>query len=80
VAWCWRSAVDRLLVVVNLSDSDVQALVRVPWDDLSGTRWRVTDLSNGQTFERLGHDMCHAGLYVGLAPWGFHVLTGWSAA
>ncbi len=34
--WSWIKGDDRYLIVVNLSDSDVQARVQVPWSDLRG--------------------------------------------
>jgi hypothetical protein len=76
-AWCWRSAAEYQLIVINLSDSRVQGRVRLPWDELMGKSWQMTDLFTGQIFERSGDEMCIPGLYVDLAPWGFHVLTQW---
>jgi glycosidase len=75
VAWCWRSAEERRLIVVNLSESEAQGLVLLPWDDLKGGAWRMTDLLTEAVYERSGDEMCTRGLYVDLAPWGFHVLT-----
>ena len=75
IAWCWRSAEERRLIVVNLSDSQAQGLVLLPWDDLKGGAWRMTDLLTEAVYERRGDEMCTRGLYVDLAPWGFHVLT-----
>jgi hypothetical protein len=77
VAWCWRSAGEHHLVVVNLSDSGAQGQVRLPWDELTGTSWQMTDLFTGQMYERSGEEMCNSGMYVDLPPWGFHVLTRW---
>jgi hypothetical protein len=77
VAWCWRSAEKYCLIVVNLSDSGAQGLVRLPWDELMGRKWRMTDLFTGQMYERSGDEMRDPGLYVGLPPWGFHILTRW---
>jgi glycosidase len=77
VAWCRRGAGEHHLIVVNLSDSVAQGLVRLPWDGLRGRRWQVTDLFTGQTYERSGDEMCTPGLYVDLPPWGFHILTRW---
>jgi len=54
-----------------------QAMVRVPWNDLNGSTWKITDVFTGQVYERSGDEMTNAGLYVDLPPWGFHVLTGW---
>lgn len=77
VAWCWCSAGEHHLVVVNLSDSGAQGQVRLPWDELAGTSWQMTDLFTGQMYERSGKEMCNPGMYVDLPPWGFHVLTRW---
>jgi hypothetical protein len=77
VAWCWRSTREHHLIVVNLSDSGAQGLVRLPWDELKARAWQVTDLFTGQMYERSGDEMCNPGLYVDLPPWGFHILTRW---
>jgi hypothetical protein len=77
VAWCWRIAGEHHLIVVNLSDSGAQGLIRLPWDELTGRRWQMTDHFTGQMYERSGDEMCNPGLYVDLPPWGFHVLTRW---
>ncbi len=77
VAWCWSSAGGQHLVVVNLSASGAQAMVRLPWEDLKGRAWRITDLFNGQMYERSGDEMYTQGLYVDLPPWGYHFLTHW---
>jgi hypothetical protein len=77
IAWCWRSAGDHHLIVVNLSDSDAQGQVRLPWDELTGKSWQMTDLFTGQRYERRGDEMCNPGMYVDLPLWGFHVLTCW---
>jgi glycosidase len=75
VSWCWSSP-DRLeLVVVNLSDRPAQATVKLPWEELRGATWTLTDRLSGQVFPREGDDMAEHGLYVALAPWGFHFLS-----
>jgi hypothetical protein len=75
VAWCWRKGKDRHLIVVNLSDFGSQAHVPVPWADLSGRSWRLTESFTGEVFERDGNKLRSPGLYVDLHPWGFHVLS-----
>jgi len=77
IAWCWRSAGEYQLIVVNFSDSGAQGHVRLPWDGLTGKSWQVTDLFTGQMYERSGDEMCNTGIYVDLPPWGFHVLIRW---
>ena len=74
VAWCWRSAKERYLVVVNLSDARSQGTVKVPWDELKSISCRLTDLFTGAVYERKGEEMLNSGLYVDLEAWGFHFL------
>ena len=74
VAWCWEKAVDRHLIVVNLSEVRSQARVKLPWADLAGRSWRLTDPLRQMVFERAGDELREAGLYVDLEPWGYHVL------
>ena len=38
VAWSWVKDDDRRFIVVNLSDSAVQARVRVPWTEVRGAK------------------------------------------
>ena len=74
VAWCWRKEDERCVIVVNLSDARSQARVPVPWDDLGGRTWRLTDPLSGRVYKRSGGEMREPGLYVDLKGWGFHFL------
>jgi hypothetical protein len=78
VAWCWASGAapqGRHLVVVNLSDAPAQARVRLPWDDLAGRTWTLTDRLGGQRFDRDGSAVADDGLYVALDGWASHFLA-----
>ncbi len=74
VSWCWADGDRCNVVVVNLSDQHSQARVQIPWDALTGCEWRLTDLLSGAVYDRNGDEMRDPGLYVGLPPWGYHVL------
>ena len=74
VAWAWNKDGDRYLIVVNLTDSPAQALIKVGFDDLGGNQWRLTDLLSGATYERDGDGMLSPGLYVDLPAWSYHFL------
>ena len=74
LAWCWRGASERLLVVLNASAASVQARVHVPWGDLDGRTWELRDAWTGNIFERDGGELQRDGLYVDLGPWCGHVL------
>ncbi|MEW6360212.1 MAG: alpha-amylase family glycosyl hydrolase [Planctomycetota bacterium] len=74
VSWCWRKDLSRCLIVVNLSNAPSQALVRVPWEDLRGRSWRLRDVFTSAGYDRDGNEMTDPGIFVALAPWGFHFL------
>jgi hypothetical protein len=74
-AWSWTKGEDRQLVIVNLSDSAVQARVHLPWDELRGKTWRLSDALSEATYDREGDDINNNGLYVELAPWAGQILA-----
>jgi len=73
VAWSWLKEQDRSLIAINLSDQPVQARIRVPWRELAGTTWKLTDMLADLSYEREGDEMLFPGLYVELRPWGHHL-------
>jgi hypothetical protein len=75
VAWGWRREGERCVVVVNLSDARSQARVRMPWEDIAGRSWRLTDVFSGAVYERDGDEMRGVGLYVELDGWACHLLS-----
>jgi hypothetical protein len=74
VAWSWVTDDDRRLIVVNLSDSAVQARVQVPWEEVRGETWRLTDALSDATYDRNGDELAASGLYVELGPWSYSFL------
>lgn len=75
LAWTWRNGHERALIVINYSARRSQAMVRVPWQDLRGQVWRLSDSLNGDVFIRDGNQMCEGGLFVDLDAWRFHFLS-----
>ncbi len=71
VAWSWIKDNDRRLIVVNLSDRAVQARVQVPWEEIRGVTWRLTDVLSDSSYDRDGDEMASPGLYVELGPWSY---------
>lgn len=62
-----------LRVIINFRQEADQALVRAPWDELRGKKWRLNDLLSGESYDRDGDEMRDAGLYVDLGPWQCHL-------
>ena len=79
LCWAWRDGAARTLVVVNDGPGPAAARVQVPWADVAGRAWRLDDLLSGDSFLRDGDEIASAGLYVGLRPWGCHLLA-WTHA
>ena len=75
IALCWSSGETRNLVVVNYADQPAQARVRLPWSELTGKDWQLSDRLNGVEFTRPGDELAADGLYVGLDPWAAHFLA-----
>jgi Alpha amylase, catalytic domain len=73
VAWTWIKDDARYLIAVNLSDRAVQARVRVPWDEVRGRSWRLTDALSDATYVRDGDEMAGPGLYVELGAWSYNL-------
>jgi hypothetical protein len=79
LAWWWSEgdsvAAARHLIVVNLSGEPAHGRIPAPPEAALPAAWLMTDLLSGVEFERDGDELREAGLYVGLEPWGFHVLN-----
>ncbi|MBI5761201.1 MAG: alpha-amylase [Planctomycetales bacterium] len=81
--WTWNGCVafvwsgrdgSRLVVVVNLAPHRSQCLVQLPFPDLRGGHYRLTDLINAGDYDWDGDHLAGKGLYVDLPEWGYHVL------
>jgi hypothetical protein len=73
LAWCWAKDDERCLVVINFRHEAAQARVLVPWDELRGKMWRLSDGLSGESYDRSGDEMREGGLYVDLGPWQCHL-------
>ncbi len=72
VAWGWRLGEERRLIIVNLSGHRSQARVPLPWEDLAGRTWQLTEAFTGEIYARDGQELHQPGLFVDLEGWGFH--------
>jgi hypothetical protein len=72
VALSWVKDQDRRLIVVNLSERAAQGRVRVPWEEVRGAAWHLTDVFSGWSCDRDGDEMVTAGLYIELQAWSFY--------
>ncbi|MFD3502866.1 alpha-amylase [Streptomyces sp. NPDC058676] len=75
LAWTWTHQDTRHVVVVNHSAHPAQARLPLPWDDLRGSEYRLTDLLTDRTYDHDGDELTDPGLFVALDAWGGHVLS-----
>jgi hypothetical protein len=71
VAWSWIKDADRRLILVNLSDSALEARVQTPWTDVRGATWHLIDSLSDASYDRDGDEIAGPGLYVELEPWSY---------
>jgi hypothetical protein len=74
IAFGWEKGVDeRFLVAVNYAANQSQCYVRLRFRELGGRWWRLADLLSDAQYDRDGSDLESRGLYLDMAPWGYHV-------
>jgi hypothetical protein len=74
IAFAWQSpAAGNCLVVVNYTDHQGQCLLRLPFPNLRGTRFRLIDEMGSEVYIRDGDVLTDPGLFVDLGPWRFNV-------
>ena len=62
-------------MVVNLAGEPAQARVTLPWNDLAGRDWELTDRLDDQRFERDGETLASRACTSGSTGWGSHFFT-----
>ena len=70
-AWSWLKDEYRYLIVINLSNSNAQGRIHIPWQDAAGAEWCLQDAISGVRYARNGDEMTGPGLYVELEPWNY---------
>jgi hypothetical protein len=74
IAWAWDGADgQRLVVAVNYAGNQSQCYVRLAPSDEGGRAVGFQDLMSPARYDRDGSDLATRGLYLDLAPWGYHV-------
>jgi len=70
LAFAWQGAgAERLVVTVNYAPNQSQCYVRLPFEDLSGSPWRLRDQLQEVAYDRDGSDLHSRGLYLDAPPW-----------
>jgi hypothetical protein len=75
LAWCWTDGDRRHVAVVNLSPDPAQGRLPLPWAELRGRPWRLTELLADTTYERDGDELVDQGLFVALEGWRWHLVS-----
>ncbi len=76
VAYAWQGRDGtRVVVTVNNAPHQAQCYVTLPFADLVGAEWRLSDQIEGAVYDRDGGDLQNRGLYVDAVPWETAVFT-----
>ena len=76
VAYAWAGADDsRYVVVANYSGNQGQCRLPLPFPELRGRHWRLTDVMGSEVYDRDGGELIDPGLYIDHAPWHFNVFA-----
>jgi hypothetical protein len=79
IAYAWRgpdgSSPDSsgYVVVVNYSNDRGRFYLRLPFREMAGGRFRLTDEMGSEVYEREGDDLVGPGLYIDLEGWRYNV-------
>jgi hypothetical protein len=74
LAYCCEQEDDRIFVVLNISASERQGVVKLPWRALAGQRWLMRNVLSGEETEQSGDAMLAGGATMRLEPWAAKVL------
>jgi hypothetical protein len=76
ISFAWEDNREEWLVAaVNYAANQSQCYVRLPFDELSGSQWRLDDLLGDASYVRDGNELLAKGLYLDVAPWQRHVFS-----
>ena len=76
VAFAWQGpASERSITAVNYAANQSQCYVRLPFTDLAGTRWRLSDQFENTVYERDGNDLQSRGLFLDTPAWKISAFT-----
>lgn len=66
---------ERLVVAVNYAPNQSQCHVRLPYPELGGCKWKLTDQLSTISFDWNGDDLISRGLYLDMTPWSVSVFS-----
>jgi len=72
LSWTWRLDNMFYLIVINYGDSESRGVIRLPQEDIYGKTLHLTDVLNGEKYDRSGSEMSGNGIYVALKSWSCH--------
>lgn len=71
--WWTGPGTSRHIVVVNYSTSPAKCFVALPFPELAGSAWNLSDRLSDAAYVRDGNKLIAEGLYLDMPAWGAHV-------
>lgn len=76
IAFSWHDLQgSRLIITVNYAPHQGQCHVRLPYEELTGKRWRLQDQLSVASYDWIGNDLTGRGLYLDMPPWQASVFS-----
>ncbi|MFA6102035.1 MAG: alpha-amylase family glycosyl hydrolase [Victivallaceae bacterium] len=72
LAWTWQKDGMSYLIIINYSDSESRGMIRLQWEGICGKTLGLTDVLNGEKYNRSGSEIAGNGIYVALKSWSCH--------
>lgn len=73
LGFSWELDDKRMLVSVNYSPTPAQCFLRLPWRDLTGRSFRLSDRLSDARYVRAGDDLQARGIYLDVPAWHTHM-------
>jgi len=77
ICFAWQGAENDewMLVAVNYAPDWGQCYVRVPFEDINDSAWRLRDQIGNAVYDRDGSELLAKGLYLDVPPWQAHIFS-----
>lgn len=69
LAFAWQNEESQCLVAINYAEHNSQCYLPLPFDNLSGADFLLTDTLSSASYRRFGNDLLSPGLYLDMEPW-----------
>jgi glycosidase len=75
ICFAWQDDKERMLITVNYAPNRSQCYLRLPFENLAGSNWRLEDQIGDAVYERDGDELVSGGLFLDVPAWQVHIFS-----